>query len=96
MTVSIYSLSFGTDVPDDLSISIPDIPTPSIPDINDNEPTGDESDSEVGGTESGVDDEVIDTVSFVIPLEGNGFQKIRHGCACVFRYNEGLPHAQRR
>ena len=50
MTVSIYSLSFGTDVPDDLSISIPDIPTPSIPDINDNEPTGDESDSEVGGT----------------------------------------------
>ena len=75
MTVSIYSLSFGTDVPDDLSISIPDIPTPSIPDINDNEPTGDESDSEVGGTESGVDDEVIDTVSFVIPLEGTVSKK---------------------
>ena len=31
MTVSIYSLSF-TDDPGELGISIPDIPTPSLPD----------------------------------------------------------------
>ena len=75
MTVSIYSLSF-TDDPGELGISIPDIPTPSLPDKTG---TGDVSDTssaaQVDGTESGVDDTVIEKPTFVVPLEGTVTKK---------------------
>ena len=75
MTVSIYSLSF-TDDPGELGISIPDIPTPSLPDKTG---AGDVSDTssaaQVDGTESGVDDTVIEKPAFVVPLEGTVTKK---------------------
>lgn len=75
MTVSIYSLSF-TDDPGELGISIPDIPTPSLPDKTG---TGDVSDNssaaQVDGTESGVDGTVIEKPTFVVPLEGTVTKK---------------------
>ena len=48
-----------TDDPGELGISIPDIPTPA----------------QVDGTESGVDDTVIEKPTFVVPLEGTVTKK---------------------
>ena len=75
MTVSIYSLSF-TDDPSELGISIPEIPTPSLPDQTGTGDTSDNSSAaQVDGTESNVDDTIIEKPTFVVPLEGTVTKK---------------------
>lgn len=75
MTVSIYSLSFSRMIRVTGHFHT-GYPTPSLPDKTG---TGDVSDTssaaQVDGTESGVDDTVIEKPTFVVPLEGTVTKK---------------------